>query len=87
VETRRGAADNVVVVGAHRDSVPEGPGITDNGSGTATLLELARQLPRLGVNVKNKVRFAFWGAEELGLFGSTAYVADQVANGQVANIA
>jgi Zn-dependent M28 family amino/carboxypeptidase len=87
VETKRGAADNVVVVGAHLDSVPEGPGINDNGSGTAAILEMARQLPRLGGNVKNKVRFAFWGAEELGLFGSTAYVADQVANGQIANIA
>jgi len=67
--------DNVIVVGAHLDSVPEGPGINDNGSGTAANLEIAKQLTKLGKNdVKNTVRFGFWGAEELGLWGSTRYV-------------
>lgn len=73
-QTKTGSTDNVVVAGAHLDSVPEGPGINDNGSGVAALLETARQLgssPR----VHNAVRVAFWGAEELGLIGSRRYVA------------
>jgi Zn-dependent M28 family amino/carboxypeptidase len=72
-QTRTGNPDEVVVAGAHLDSVPEGPGINDNGSGVATLLETA---VHLGASppVTNAVRFAFWGAEEVGLVGSTAYV-------------
>lgn len=73
-DTKRGRADNVVVVGAHNDSVAEGPGINDDGSGTATLLEMAKQIGKLGPAVRNKVRFAFWGAEEEGLLGSQHYV-------------
>jgi Zn-dependent M28 family amino/carboxypeptidase len=65
----------VVVVGSHLDSVPEGPGINDNGSGSAAVLEVARQLA--GSKPKATVRFAWWGAEELGLLGSQAYVAGQ----------
>lgn len=72
-ETDTGKKDNTVVVGAHLDSVEEGPGINDNGSGTAAVLETAKQLPKLGEQ-KNRVRFAFWGTEELGLVGSTKYV-------------
>lgn len=71
-----GRANHVVVVGAHLDSVLEGPGINDNGSGSATNLEVARQIARLGLKTRNKVRFAFWGAEEAGLIGSTYYVAN-----------
>jgi Zn-dependent M28 family amino/carboxypeptidase len=72
-QTRTGNPDEVVVAGAHLDSVPEGPGVNDNGTGVATLLETA---VRLGANppVTNAVRFAFWGAEEVGLVGSTSYV-------------
>ncbi len=72
-QTRTGNPDEVVVAGGHLDSVPEGPGINDNGSGVASLLETA---VRLGGSppVTNAVRFAFWGAEEVGLVGSTAYV-------------
>ena len=73
-ETRGGDPDDVVMVGAHLDSVPEGPGINDNGSGSATVLEVARQLARERVKPRNKVRFAWWGAEELGLLGSEHYV-------------
>jgi Zn-dependent M28 family amino/carboxypeptidase len=73
-DTMRGRADNVVVMGAHLDSVTAGPGINDNGSGTATLLTIAEQIDKLGADIKNKVRFAFWGAEEEGLLGSTYYV-------------
>ncbi|TDD86205.1 M20/M25/M40 family metallo-hydrolase [Actinomadura darangshiensis] len=73
-DTPRGRADNVVVVGAHNDSVTAGPGINDDGSGTATLLEMAKQIHKLGGKVRNQVRFAFWGAEEEGLLGSQHYV-------------
>jgi Zn-dependent M28 family amino/carboxypeptidase len=66
------SAERVVVAGAHLDSVPEGPGINDNGSGSATLLELARGLA--GTRPVPTIRFAWWGAEELGLVGSTQYV-------------
>jgi Zn-dependent M28 family amino/carboxypeptidase len=73
-ETRRGNPNNVVVVGAHLDSVFEGPGINDNGSGSAAVLEVAEQMTK--VKPRNKVRFAWWGAEEFGLVGSNHYVAD-----------
>ncbi|MFG2248233.1 M20/M25/M40 family metallo-hydrolase [Spirillospora sp. NPDC048823] len=75
-DTRRGKTDNVVVVGAHNDSVIDGPGINDNGSGTAALLEMAKQIHKLGPKLRNTVRFAFWGAEEEGLLGSNHYVAN-----------
>lgn len=74
-ETKKGNADKVIVVGAHLDSVLGGPGINDNGSGTATILETAIQMSKTNVNPRQKVRFAFWGAEELGLLGSEHYVA------------
>jgi Zn-dependent M28 family amino/carboxypeptidase len=73
-DTRGGRSDRVVVVGAHLDSVREGPGINDNGSGTSSELELALQMAKLKINLVNKVRFAFWGAEEDGLIGSQHYV-------------
>ena len=75
-----GDPDNVVMAGAHLDSVPAGPGINDNGSGSAAILEVAEQLARVKKPMPNKVRFAWWGAEEGGLVGSTVYVDDLVAN-------
>ncbi|HMR29554.1 MAG TPA: M20/M25/M40 family metallo-hydrolase [Geminicoccaceae bacterium] len=69
-----GRGDRIIVVGAHLDSVAEGPGINDNGSGTAGILEIAIQMAKLGIEPRNRVRFAFWGAEEFGLFGSQYYV-------------
>jgi Zn-dependent M28 family amino/carboxypeptidase len=74
-DTPGGNADRVVVVGSHLDSVAEGPGINDNGSGSSFNLELAIQMAKQGITPTNKVRFAFWGAEESGLIGSTRYVA------------
>jgi len=71
-ETADGRDDNVVMAGAHLDSVNGGPGIQDNGSGAAALLEIALQMQK--VKPRNKVRFAWWGAEESGLIGSTHYV-------------
>jgi Zn-dependent M28 family amino/carboxypeptidase len=73
-ETSGGNARNVVMAGAHLDSVQEGPGINDNGSGSAALLETAIQMAK--VKPTNKVRFAWWGAEESGLLGSEHYVAE-----------
>jgi Zn-dependent M28 family amino/carboxypeptidase len=75
-DTATGRIDRIVVVGGHLDSVTEGPGINDNGSGTSTILEIALQMKRLNIRPLNKVRFAFWGAEELGLLGSEYYVAN-----------
>ncbi|MCV7282772.1 M20/M25/M40 family metallo-hydrolase [Mycolicibacterium flavescens] len=72
-QTRTGDTDNVVMVGAHLDSVPEGPGINDNGSGVAAILEAALQLGA-SPDVNYAVRFGFWGAEEIGLYGSNNYV-------------
>ncbi|GAA3024693.1 M28 family metallopeptidase [Actinokineospora globicatena] len=72
-ETKTGRKNNVVMVGSHLDSVDEGPGINDNGTGSAALLETALQLGA-SPKVSNAVRFAWWGAEELGLVGSTKYV-------------
>ncbi|WP_354638658.1 M28 family metallopeptidase [Kitasatospora camelliae] len=71
-ETRGGDPADTVMVGAHLDSVLDGPGINDNGSGSAGILEVAEHL---GHNpVRHKVRFAWWSAEEFGLVGSEAYV-------------
>lgn len=72
-ETRTGSDDDVVLVGAHLDGVPAGPGIHDNASGAATVLEVARQAAKAN-KAESKVRFALWGAEEIGLLGSTHYV-------------
>ncbi|MDR6904409.1 Zn-dependent M28 family amino/carboxypeptidase [Agromyces sp. 3263] len=77
--------DNVVMAGAHLDSVLAGPGINDNGSGSSALLEIAQQISKL--KPENTIRFAWWGAEESGLLGSRAYVADQVAAGTLEEVA
>ena len=81
-ESKGGNASNVVMAGAHLDSVPEGPGINDNGSGSSALLEVAEQLakPANKGQLANGLRFAWWGGEESGLVGSTFYVNDLVAN-------
>jgi aminopeptidase Y len=71
-ESTSGDPNNVVMVGAHLDSVNAGPGIQDNGSGSAAILEVAEQMAK--VKPRNRVRFALWGAEEANLVGSTYYV-------------
>ncbi|MFI1394652.1 M28 family metallopeptidase [Streptomyces sp. NPDC020681] len=75
-ETRGGNAANTVMLGSHLDSVVAGPGINDNGSGSAGLLEVAEELAKAEKRPANKVRFAWWSAEELGLLGSEHYVAN-----------
>ena len=73
-ESRWGDPNEIVMVGAHLDSEPDTAGINDNGSGAAGILEVALQMAKY--KTKNKVRFAWWGAEESNLAGSTYYVAN-----------
>jgi hypothetical protein len=63
-ETKGGDKHNVLVVGAHLDSVTSGPGINDDGSGTALLLAQAQAMAKHqnAKNVRQKIRFAWWGA-------------------------
>ncbi len=75
-----GKKSGVVLLGAHLDSVANGPGINDNGSGSALVLEVARRAKRLHLRPKHGLRFAFWGGEEVGLLGSTSYVQSLSAN-------
>lgn len=76
-ETRNGRTDNVVMSGAHLDSVAEGPGINDNGSGSGAQLEVAIQFAKYDKKkLANQVRFVWWSAEEFGLLGAEDYVAE-----------
>jgi hypothetical protein len=78
-ETAGGADDHVLMVGGHIDTSVDGPGMNDDGSGTMTTLEIARQLAAATTGPQSqagggwKVRFAFWTGEEIALLGSTAY--------------
>jgi aminopeptidase S len=69
-----GDPNNVLMSGGHLDSVSAGPGINDNGSGSAGLLEVALTVARTNFQPQKHLRFGWWGAEELGLIGSTFYV-------------
>ncbi|MER6165752.1 M28 family metallopeptidase [Streptomyces violaceorubidus] len=69
-----GDAQQVVMAGSHLDSVTSGPGINDNGSGSSAVLETALAVARSGYQPTKHLRFAWWGAEELGLVGSRYYV-------------
>jgi Zn-dependent M28 family amino/carboxypeptidase len=83
-QSTSGNPDNVVMVGGHLDSVEEGPGVQDNGSGSGAILETAIQMQK--VKPRNQVRFAWWGAEESGLLGSQFYV-DSLTEDEVDDIA
>ncbi|MCP2637412.1 M20/M25/M40 family metallo-hydrolase [Microbacterium sp. HD4P20] len=83
-ETTAGDDSNTVMAGAHLDSVQDGAGINDNGTGSAGLLETAIQMKKVKPN--NTVRFAWWGAEESGLLGSEHYVAN-LSEEQIADLA
>jgi Zn-dependent M28 family amino/carboxypeptidase len=78
-ETKRGDPNHMVLLGAHLDSVPAGPGINDDGSGTSFQLELAEQLAKPGTPPRNKIRFLWFGGEEDGLVGSQYYAAHMSA--------
>ncbi|MCP2031088.1 Zn-dependent M28 family amino/carboxypeptidase [Okibacterium sp. HSC-33S16] len=82
-DTPKGDPNEIVVVGGHLDSVREGPGINDNGSGTASILETALQISKKHLTPTNKIRFAFWSGEEDGLVGSNYYVS-QLTEAQIA---
>ncbi|GAA2468454.1 M28 family metallopeptidase [Streptomyces mauvecolor] len=69
-----GDTSRTVMAGAHLDSVTAGPGINDNGSGSAGILETALAVSRARLKPDNHLRFAWWGAEELGMVGSRNYV-------------
>ncbi|MGH3648744.1 MAG: M28 family peptidase, partial [Micromonosporaceae bacterium] len=72
----RGDPDQVLMLGSHLDSVAAGPGINDNGSGSAGVLEVALRYAASNASGTKSVRFGWWGAEELGLIGSKHYVAN-----------
>ncbi|MDI3422500.1 M28 family metallopeptidase [Streptomyces luteolus] len=69
-----GDEGQVLMAGAHLDSVSSGPGINDNGSGSAAVLETALAVSREQLKPAKHLRFAWWGAEEQGLVGSRNYV-------------
>lgn len=71
-ETKEGDPNNVIMLGAHLDSVQQGPGVNDDGSGTAALLEIMGSVKNYK-GFPHKIRFAWWGAEESGLVGSLYY--------------
>lgn len=75
-ETKSGRNDSVVIIGAHLDSVQDGPGINDNGSGSAAVLEIAirTESTMLAKRTENRLRFAWWAAEEDNLWGSFHYL-------------
>ncbi|KAK0609898.1 hypothetical protein B0T17DRAFT_621200 [Bombardia bombarda] len=71
-ETKEGDPNKVIMLGAHLDSVQEGPGINDDGSGTAGILEIMGSVKKYK-GFPHKIRFAWWAAEESGLVGSLHY--------------
>ena len=88
-QTERGSAKDVIMLGSHLDSVVGGAGINDNGTGSATVLAVAEALADPEYDLVGKVRFAWWGAEETGLVGSTHYVNELKSkkNGALGDIA
>ncbi|KAJ3301927.1 hypothetical protein HDV03_005548 [Kappamyces sp. JEL0829] len=73
-DTIEGDDDSVILFGSHLDGVPAGPGVNDDGSGAMATLELARAWTESGLEPKQKIRLAWWTAEEIGLVGSRYYV-------------
>ncbi|ADO69102.1 M28 family peptidase [Stigmatella aurantiaca] len=65
--------DEVVVMGAHLDSWDLGTGALDNGANVALLIDVARQMRRLGLKPARTLRFALWNGEEQGMYGSWGY--------------
>jgi Zn-dependent M28 family amino/carboxypeptidase len=72
-QTKAGDPNNVVMLSAHLDSVPEGPGVNDNASGSGALLQMAIELAERRRDLRQAVRFGWWGGEEDGLIGSLYY--------------
>src|SRR5213594_1418916 len=78
--TDKAKADEVVMLGAHFDSWHGGTGATDNGAGSAVMLEAIRILKTTGLKMRRTVRIGLWGGEEQGLLGSRAYVKEHFAD-------
>ncbi len=72
--------DEIVMVGAHFDSWHSGTGATDNGAGSAVMIEVMRILKTLNLKLDRTIRLALWGGEEQGLLGSRAYVKEHFAD-------
>lgn len=89
-DSPQGDPSKLLIIGAHYDCVPDGPGINDNGSGVASLLEIVRAWFKYfslnDARVVNKVRFAWWAAEELGLIGSFNYVKSLRDSGELNHV-
>jgi len=66
--------DEVVLLGAHFDSVAAGTGATDNATGSAAMMEALRILKTVGAKPRRTIRIGLWGGEEQGLLGSRSYV-------------
>ena len=72
--------DEVVLLGAHFDSLPAATGATDNATGSGAMMEAMRILKAIGVKPRRTIRIALWGAEEQGLLGARAYVREHYAD-------
>jgi len=72
--------DEVVMIGAHLDSLPAATGATDNAAGSAAVMEAMRILHTIGAKPRRTIRVALWGGEEQGLLGSKAYVKEHFAD-------
>jgi hypothetical protein len=81
-DSKGGDKNHTVVVDAHLDAI-YGAGMLDNGSGSVTILDIARMLKN--VNPTNHLRFIWFGGEELGLFGSAAYI-DSLSSNELSHI-
>jgi hypothetical protein len=73
-------ADEVVMIGAHFDSVAAATGATDNAAGSAAMMEAMRILKTVGAKPRRTIRLGLWGGEEQGLLGSRAYVREHFAD-------
>lgn len=82
--TDKAKADEVVMLGAHFDSWHGGTGATDNGAGSAVMLEAIRILKTTGLKMRRTVRLGLWTGEEQGLLGSRAYVKQHFGDREVA---
>ncbi len=76
----KGSNPQIVMAGAHLDSWFIGDGAVDNGAGSAVVMEAARILAALNIKPKRTIRFALWGGEEQGLYGSEQYVRSRLAD-------
>ncbi|CAG8476670.1 6797_t:CDS:2 [Acaulospora morrowiae] len=82
-----GDKQSTIVVGSHLDSVPAGPGLVDNASGSSTILEILLYLEKKQFKSRNRLIFAWWGAEELGLLGSRHFVRQLMNSGENVDVA